>query len=151
MRDAAEARTLAKITTGAGILWMSGAEKYARLRPNWTIPAELDVARELVERLATEWDMWSGEDLPKALAALIDDSVLSQFSIAGGPGECGRRLAALAARFPRVTGLRLKLPPLSGSESFERYREMIDCVGTIRSGWDGGTSVVAEAQAGGGR
>jgi hypothetical protein len=76
---------------------------------------------------------------------MIDDSVQSQFSIAGGPDECGRRLAELAGRFPRVTALRLKLPPLSGSGSLDRYRDMIGCVAAIRTGWDRDGSAVTEA------
>jgi hypothetical protein len=135
MEDAELARSLAKITTGAAILWMSGEEKYAQLRTEWRVPDELHVPRTLVDELATNWNMWSGEDLPASCAAMMNDEVLDQFSVAGRPEDCLDRLADLVHTFPMVTGLRFKLPPLHGPESFERYEEMVRGVGTLRRAW----------------
>lgn len=136
MSDAELARSLAKITTGAAILWMSGEEKYAKLRSRWNVPDELDVPKSLVDELAKSWDMWSGEDLPESCSAMMDDGVLNQFSIAGRPEQCFDRLSALADAFPMVTGLRLKLPPLRGALSMEWYSEMIRGVGEVKREWD---------------
>jgi 5,10-methylenetetrahydromethanopterin reductase len=135
MEDAELARSLARITTGAAILWMSGQEKYAQLRNEWHVPDELRVPKTLVDELATTWDMWSGEDLPDSCAAMMDDDVLDQFSVAGDPGDCLERLSALVDAFPMVTGLRFKLPPLHGPESFERYTEMVRGIGELLSRW----------------
>ena len=135
MEDAGLARSFAKITTGAAILWMTGAEKYAQLRNRWSIPEELDVSPALVEALATTWDMWGGEDLPPPCAAMMDDGVLDQFSIAGSPEECVGRLASLVERFPMVTGLRLKFPPLSHPDSYDHYVDMMKGVGEVRRLW----------------
>ncbi len=135
MSDAELARSLAKITTGAAILWMSGEEKYALLRNQWNVPDELRVPKTLVDELATSWNMWSGEDLPDACAAMMDDDVLDQFSIVGTPEACLERLSRLADQFPMVTGLRFKLPPLHGPQSFARYADMVRGVGELRRAW----------------
>jgi len=128
LEDGEEARRLAKVVTAYGIIWMAGVERYARQRPSWTVPDELAVPGELVERLATSWDMWSGDPLPDECAALMDDAVLALFGVAGTPAECAPRLRALLARHPEVTGLRLKLPPLSGPTSAPGYGALVEGV-----------------------
>jgi len=135
MDDGQLARTLAKITTGAAILWMSGEEKYAQMRRDWHVPDELQVPKALVEELATVWNMWTGEDLPESCAAMMDEGVLDQFSIAGTPEECLGNLSGLVESFPMVTGLRFKLPPLHGPDGFGRYAEMLRCIGALRRAW----------------
>ena len=93
------------------------------------------MADEIVQLLSTSWDMWSGEPLPEACATLIEDRVLDQFSVAGDAEECGGKLRSLAQRHPEITGLRLKLPPLSGPESCANYCTMIEAVATAVAGW----------------
>jgi alkanesulfonate monooxygenase SsuD/methylene tetrahydromethanopterin reductase-like flavin-dependent oxidoreductase (luciferase family) len=139
MTDGEAARSLAKITTGAAILWMTAAEKYAQQRPNWSVPEDLDVPGSLVEALARDWDMWSGEDLPDHCAKLMDADVLDQFSVAGTPDECVGRMADLIRRYPQVTGLRLKLPPISGHDSAAHYSEMVRGVTEIIRAWPDAT------------
>jgi 5,10-methylenetetrahydromethanopterin reductase len=123
--DAARARELAKTVTAYGIVWMTGVERYASARPGWEVPAELDVDPKLVQQLSA-WDMWSGEPLPAGCAASIDEHVLRQFAVAGEPEECGPRLHGLLRDHPSLTGLRLKLPPLTGPDSFPTYMSMIE-------------------------
>lgn len=127
--DAQRARELAKTVSAYGIVWMTGTERYASARMNWEVPAELDVDEELVRRLAS-WDMWSGEPLPESCSSLMDDEVMRQFAVAGNPEECGARFGAVVRQHPAVTGLRLKLPPLTGPESYATYRAMIEGVAT---------------------
>jgi alkanesulfonate monooxygenase SsuD/methylene tetrahydromethanopterin reductase-like flavin-dependent oxidoreductase (luciferase family) len=140
MADGDLARSLAKITTGAGILWMTGADRYAQQRPNWSVPDELDVPDELVTALVRDWNMWSGAALPEHCAKLMDDAVLNQFSVAGTPEECIGRLVDLTRQYPQITGLRLKLPPLSGPDSADHYREMIRGVSEVIRAWPDATT-----------
>jgi alkanesulfonate monooxygenase SsuD/methylene tetrahydromethanopterin reductase-like flavin-dependent oxidoreductase (luciferase family) len=133
--DREQVRETAKVVTAYGIIWMSGTEKYARERRHWQVPDELDVPGDLVGTLSTDWDMWSGEPLPPDAAAMIDDHVLDQFSIAGRPEECGERFRHLLAGHPDVTGLRLKLPPLTGPDSYPGYLSVIDGVGQAFADW----------------
>jgi hypothetical protein len=67
----------------------------------------------------------------------MDRTVLEQFSVAGTPAHCLDRLVELTRRYPQVTGLRLKLPPLSGSESYPYYAEMMRGVAEIITRWPG--------------
>ena len=136
MNDREAARALAKVVTGYGIIWMTGVEKFAQLRPNWEVPEELHVPRILVERLASSWDMWSGEPMPDDCLAMIDDEVLDQFSVAGEPAACGKALRALAEEHPEITGLRLKLPPLTGPTSKSGYEAIFDGIAAAVSRWE---------------
>lgn len=129
------AREMAKVVTAYGIIWMSGTERYAQQRPDWQVPDEFEVPATLVEILSKDWDMWSGEPLPPNAAAMIDDYVLDQFSIAGEPEECRERFRRLLADHPQVTGLRLKLPPLTGPASYSGYLSIIDGVGRAFGDW----------------
>lgn len=126
--DADRAIEMSKVITAYGIIWMSGEERYAKQRPNWEVPSELDVPAELVTLLSTGWDMWSGEPLPPAASEMMDRAVVDQFSIAGRPEECRDRFRRLLDSHPECTGLRLKLPPLTGPGSFDGYLSMIDDV-----------------------
>jgi 5,10-methylenetetrahydromethanopterin reductase len=135
LADREHARSLAKVITGYGIIWMTGVEKYAQQRPDWQVPDELEIPAELVRRLGETWDMWSGEPMPADCAAMIDDHVLDQFSVAGEAGECGEKLRKVAERHPQVTGLRLKLPPLSGHDSLSGYLSMLEGVAEAVATW----------------
>ena len=55
--------------------------------------------------------MWKQPELPAELAAMIDDETLDRFTVSGDADECARRMHALAAALPEVTGFRIKLPP----------------------------------------
>jgi len=129
--DRDEARRLAKLTTGAAILWMAGADEFARKRTDWQRPPDFTVPDHVVEALATSWDMWSGELMTPAVEDLITDEILDQFTVAGTPEECVGPLVALAADLPEVTGFRFKLPPITGAGSFERFREVIESSGEV--------------------
>ncbi|HLI14818.1 MAG TPA: LLM class flavin-dependent oxidoreductase [Acidimicrobiales bacterium] len=130
------ARSTAKLIAAVGVLWMANAE---RREPSGELisrravatPEEFDVPRSTIEAISTEWNMWSGERLSDRVAALIDDGVLAQFTVAGAPGECRERLLEIAEALPDVTGLRFKLPPLTGEEAYPRLREMIEIVGSF--------------------
>lgn len=129
--DRDDARRLGKLTTGAAILWMAGADEFARTRTDWQRPPDFTVPDDVVEALATKWDMWSGEIMPPEVEALITDDILDQFTIAGTPDECVEPLARLARDLPEVTGFRFKLPPITGAGSFERFHEVIVSAGQI--------------------
>jgi 5,10-methylenetetrahydromethanopterin reductase len=129
--DRKEARRLGKLTTGAAILWMAGADEFARKRTDWQRPPDFSVPDEVVEALATKWDMWSGEIMSPDVEALITDEILDQFTVAGTPEECVAPLLALAHDLPEVTGFRFKLPPITGAGSFERFREVISSAGEV--------------------
>ena len=129
--DGQEARRLGKLTTGAAILWMAGADEYARKRADWQRPPDFAVPDEVVDALATKWDMWSGEVMSPAVEALITDQILDQFTVAGTPDDCVAPLASLAHDFPEVTGFRFKLPPITGAGSFERFHEVITSAGRV--------------------
>ena len=129
--DRDQARRLGKLTTGAAILWMAGADEFARKRTDWQRPPDFAVPDEVVEALANRWDMWSGELMSPEVEALITDEILDQFTVAGTPEECVGPLVAIAADLPEVTGFRFKLPPITGPGSFERFREVIGSAGEV--------------------
>ena len=129
--DREEARRLGKLTTGAAILWMAGADEFARKRPDWKRPPDFSVPDEVVEALANRWDMWSGEIMSQDVEVLITDEILDQFTVAGTPAECVGPLVALARDLPQVTGFRFKLPPITGAGSFERFHEVIVSAGEV--------------------
>src|SRR5262249_13568637 len=64
------ARRAAKRTAAQTILWMAGAERYSRQRQDWARPAGFHVAEDVVEAIATRWDMWTEPTLPDDLAEL---------------------------------------------------------------------------------
>jgi alkanesulfonate monooxygenase SsuD/methylene tetrahydromethanopterin reductase-like flavin-dependent oxidoreductase (luciferase family) len=129
--DAETARRLARRTAAQTILWMAGAERYSKGRTDWQRPAGFAVPQDLIDALATQWDMWTEPALPAHLAARISDDLLDQFAIAGGPRECAARIRALAASLPEVTGLRIKLPQPLGPEAYDRYAETIGLMGEV--------------------
>jgi 5,10-methylenetetrahydromethanopterin reductase len=131
--DRDEARRLGKLTTGAAILWMAGADEFARTRTDWQRPPDFTVPDEVVDALANRWDMWSGELMSPEVEALITDQILDQFTVAGTPEECVGPLVALAHDLPGLTGFRFKLPPITGDGSFERFRELIASAGEVVS------------------
>jgi hypothetical protein len=47
--------------------------------------------------------------------------------------ECAERLVGLLAQVPGITGIRFKLPPLTGPGSFGRFSEMVRLCGNLRS------------------
>jgi len=124
--DAGQAQRLGRITTASAIVWLSKDADHAAL--DGAVPGEL------VTRLTAGWDMWSGEPLPDDLAAAIDDEVMREFTVAGDVAACREALGELIARFPRVTGLRLKLPSVTGPDSYRLLREMIENAGEVVAG-----------------
>lgn len=125
----AVARRSAKRTAAQTILWMAGAERYSKQRSDWNRPAGFAVPDDVVEAIATRWDMWNEPLLPDDLAELISDDILDQFAVAGEPEECSRRLMALAQALPEVTGFRIKLPPPVGAAGTDQYEETIALMG----------------------
>jgi 5,10-methylenetetrahydromethanopterin reductase len=120
----------ARLTTAVGILWTAGAERDGEAvdhRP----PSEFTVDPHLVADIAAEWNMWTGEPLPPGISARIDEELISRFVVAGEPDECKERLRVIAGQLPGVTGIRVKLPPLTGPESFGQFREMVELVGAM--------------------
>ncbi len=136
-RDRARARAVAKRLAARGILWMAGAERYSRGRRDWRPPAELDVSRTLVERLATEWDTWAQPDLPPEIADLIGDDLVDQFALAGEPAECAERLVRLLSERPEATAVRIQAYPSMTTDRYAGYRETVmglgECVAAVRS------------------
>ncbi len=135
-RDGGAARERAKPIAAVGILWMANAERRAAdgalvSRKASAVPEEFDVPATTVERIATEWNMWSGEPLPGDVAALIDDHVLSRFCVAGTAGECRQQLLAIREALPDITGFRFKLPPLVGPHAYDAQREAIELIGDL--------------------
>jgi 5,10-methylenetetrahydromethanopterin reductase len=129
--DGDDARRLGKLTTGAAILWMAGADEFARKRTDWQRPPDFAVPDHVVEALATQWDMWSGELMPADVEALITDEILDQFTVAGTPDDCVAPLTSLARDLPEITGFRFKLPPITGAGSYDRFREVIVSAGRV--------------------
>jgi len=132
--DAEFARTTAKSIAAVGILWMANAERRDTTGELVStraaeLPDEFAVPQATINAISTEWNMWSGERLSPAVARMIDDPVLAQFVVAGGPSECRDQLLRIAEALPPITGLRFKLPPLTGAEAYPRLREMIEIVG----------------------
>jgi 5,10-methylenetetrahydromethanopterin reductase len=123
--DRERARRAARRLAGQAILWMAGAEEYSRERADWQAPTEFRVEPEVIEALRTRWDMWREPDLPEALAAMISDDVLDQFTVAGEPGECAERLERIVAERPEATGLRIQAHPPYGTTSFDGYAQTV--------------------------
>jgi alkanesulfonate monooxygenase SsuD/methylene tetrahydromethanopterin reductase-like flavin-dependent oxidoreductase (luciferase family) len=130
-RDRQLARRSAKRIAAQGILWMAAAEEYSRDRTDWKRPPQLTVSDDIVTAITSNWNMWKQPALPDDLAALISDDVLDQFAVAGEPEECAKRLCALAAEVPGITGMRFKLPPPTGPSAFESYREIFELLGDV--------------------
>lgn len=134
--DVEFARSTGKLIAAVGILWMANAERRDTTGELIStraveLPGEFSVPRSTIDAISTEWNMWSGERLSPEIAAMIDDRVLSQFVVAGGPSECLEQLVRIAEALPQITGLRFKLPPLTGPEAYPRLREMIEIIGTF--------------------
>jgi 5,10-methylenetetrahydromethanopterin reductase len=135
-KDASYAREAGKLIAAVGILWMANAERRATTgelisTSSAAIPDEFTVEQRTVEAIATEWNMWTGEPLPDRVSKLIDDGVLAEFVVAGGPDECRERLLEIAEALPGVTGIRFKLPPLTGTGAYPALREMIEIIGSF--------------------
>ncbi|MBO0730851.1 MAG: LLM class flavin-dependent oxidoreductase, partial [Acidimicrobiaceae bacterium] len=132
--DANFARYTGKSIAAVGILWMANAERRDTTGELVStraaeLPDEFAVPQATVDAISTEWNMWSGERLSPTIARMIDDQVLAQFVVAGGPSECRDQLLRISEELPQITGLRFKLPPLTGPEAYPRLREMIEIVG----------------------
>ena len=135
-KDATSARDAGKLIAAVGILWMANAERRATTgelvsTSSAAVPREFTVGHETVEAIATEWNMWTGEPLPPRVSQLIDDRMLGEFVVAGGPEECRDRLVEVASALPGITGIRFKLPPLTGPDAYPALREMIEIIGTF--------------------
>ena len=66
---------------------------------------------------------------PGDIAELVTDEVLDAVGIAGEPEKASEQLASFLPGVPGLTGLRYKLPPLTGPDSVEQFNEMIDHAG----------------------
>jgi 5,10-methylenetetrahydromethanopterin reductase len=126
--DRTLARRAAKRMAAQGLLWTAAADEYSRNRTDWRRPSQLRVDDEIIQAVATRWNMWRQPDLPDDVAALITDDILDQFAVAGDPAECSERLELLAASVPGITGMRFKLPP-PGTDGSRGYQRMIRHVG----------------------
>lgn len=115
--DRARARRPARRLAAQAIVWMEGAEKY--------------VPPAVIEALRTRWDMWTQSELPDELAELITDDVLDQFVVAGEPGECAERMAAIVNERPEATGVRIQAHPPRGGSSYDGYAETVRGMGEV--------------------
>lgn len=129
--DREHARREARRNAAQTILWIAGTDTHNRRRADWQRPRQFDVPDELVHALTERWDMWREPELPPGLEAMIDDDVLDQFAVAGGPDECAEKLRALAAAVPEVTGFRVKLPRPTRAATYRDYEEAIAGMGEV--------------------
>jgi alkanesulfonate monooxygenase SsuD/methylene tetrahydromethanopterin reductase-like flavin-dependent oxidoreductase (luciferase family) len=121
--DGEQARRLAKVSAAMGISWM--AERRKASPGGNELPEEFGPAANLIEPITSGWRALGDEPFPDHLAELIDEDVLSRFSIAGTKDECKNGLMQLVEALPGVTGLRVKLPSLTGVDAAELYAVMI--------------------------
>ena len=128
--DRDRARRAARRTAAQTILWMSGTDRHNRRR-RWEPPAQLGVAEHVVRALTERWDMWNEPELPAELEPLIDDEILDRFTVSGTPDECARRLEAIAAALPEVTGVRVKLPRPVREATYASFEEDIRAMGEV--------------------
>jgi hypothetical protein len=75
--------------------------------------------------------MWKQPELPAELAAMIDDETLDRFTVSGDADECARRMRALAAALPEVTGFRIKLPRPVRAATYAEYERSIRGMGEV--------------------
>jgi 5,10-methylenetetrahydromethanopterin reductase len=138
--DRSFAREAAKLTAAVGILWVANAERPVHGDVGFAdergTPKDFAVAAEVVDGIAGRWNMWTGEPLPADIAARIDEETVDTFVVAGTPDECAARLRRLLAEVPAITGVRFKLPPLTGPDSFARFSEMVRLCGELRPALD---------------
>jgi 5,10-methylenetetrahydromethanopterin reductase len=129
--DREYARHEARRNAAQTILWMSGTDTHNLRRRDWVPPAELGVPASVVDALSTRWDMWREPELPAELEPLIDDATLDRFAVAGTASECAARLGEIAAGFPEVTGVRIKLPRPTRSATLADYERAIRGIGDV--------------------
>jgi alkanesulfonate monooxygenase SsuD/methylene tetrahydromethanopterin reductase-like flavin-dependent oxidoreductase (luciferase family) len=125
------ARRLAKVTAAMGVSWMS-ARVADRTDPE-SYPEEFRPAVPLVAPITEGWDALGDTPLPDSLADRITDEVLSRFSIAGTAAEAEAGLARVVRALPGATGIRVKLPSLTGEDAYLTYRTMITELGGVLS------------------
>ncbi len=125
--DGEAAREAAKRAAAIGILWMAGADKYAKQRP-WKRPPQFKVPEQVIEAIS-KWDFWTiGEALPAELGNLITPDILDQFAVAGTPRECADRLKEIR-KFAEITGFRTYTVPPKGRTRYEGWLETITGLG----------------------
>jgi alkanesulfonate monooxygenase SsuD/methylene tetrahydromethanopterin reductase-like flavin-dependent oxidoreductase (luciferase family) len=127
--DASRAKRLAKVTAAMGISWM--AERARAAPVGAPLPDDFAAVSHLVGPITSTWRALGDAPFPDELADLIDDTASGNFSVAGDPEECRERLVALVRALPGVTGVRVKLPSLTGADAPGTYAEMIRCLGDI--------------------
>ena len=105
----------------------------------------VQMSRSTVDALAARWDMWKDPQLPDDLAALITDDLLDQFTVWGTPDECARRLRALAAEAPGVTGFRVKLPIPVKTRQLTEYRADVEALAEVIAAFRASERVLVRA------
>jgi len=129
LTDGERAKRLGKVSAAMGISWM--AQRSVAAPDDAPLPEEFAPAAHLIEPITTRWRSLGDTPLPDELADLLDEEVLSCFSIAGDPTECRESLIELVQRLPGITGVRVKLPSLTGDDAPQIYGEMITELGMI--------------------
>jgi alkanesulfonate monooxygenase SsuD/methylene tetrahydromethanopterin reductase-like flavin-dependent oxidoreductase (luciferase family) len=127
--DGKRAKRLAKVSAAMGISWM--AERAKAAPAGAPLPPEFAPAAHLVDPITTAWRSLGDSPLPDEIADLIDESVLRNFSIAGTSDECRDGLVALVRELPGITGVRVKLPSLTGDDAPEVYAAMVGELGAM--------------------
>jgi 5,10-methylenetetrahydromethanopterin reductase len=125
------ARADARRNAAQTILWIAGTDTHNARRRDWQRPPQFDVDEDLIRALTTRWDMWKQPELPAELAAMIDDETLDRFTVSGDADECARRMRALAAALPEVTGFRIKLPRPVRAATYAEYERSIRGMGEV--------------------
>ena len=129
--DRERARRDARRNAAQTILWIAGTDSHNARRRDWQRPPQFDVDEKVIRALTTRWDMWREPELPHELEALIDDETLDRFTVSGDPEECARRMRALAAALPEVTGFRIKLPRPVRAATYADYERAIVGMGQV--------------------
>ncbi|HWD25047.1 MAG TPA: LLM class flavin-dependent oxidoreductase [Acidimicrobiales bacterium] len=141
--DGDRAKRLAKVSAAMGISWMG---ERARAAPDGApLPEEFGPAARLIGPITSGWAALGDAPFPDELAELISEDVLSIFSIAGTPDECREELIDLVRALPGATGVRVKLPSLTGEDAPDLYASMIREVGAIAPGIRSARSVSSAA------
>jgi len=127
--DAAWARAEASRNAEQTIVWAVLAERKGTIGES--ISPEPNLPKELQEGLVSQSNVWKETIVPPHLEAMISDDILSNFAVAGTPEQCVTRLRSIAAKFPEVTGFRLKLPRPVEDAPYQHYADGIRQMGRV--------------------
>ncbi len=135
LRDGGLARELSKLLAVTTILlaaevWEQSGKTFGLDADAWK--EDFPISSETLEKVRTGWGRSTNQRLssvPGDIAELVTDEVLDAVGIAGEPEKASEQLASFLPGVPGLTGLRYKLPPLTGPDSVEQFNEMIDHAG----------------------